>query len=178
VNKNWLRRLSALAGLTVCFLLFQNFSLDNDYKDIRKIAPQGEMAEPRSGYFPEHIKGTSLQALGNELLKYNFSDEMKQLENKIEDWAAFEIGEDKADTAPRNPAAVNSPGTYKLRTGHLGKDRVGFSLESDVKVKCEYSALKQDVQLSLEKALGRNANLSFKHRTEEHQSSVNFSYAW
>jgi len=180
VKRCWIRSWPALAGLSACFLLFQNFSLDNEYQDIRKIAPKGELTEPPSSYIPSHINATSLSGLGNEMIKHNLTDEMKQLENQFEDWSGIEMG-------GRGPASIDSTiaestdesrSKYRLRTGHLGKDKVGFRLQTEVDVKCEYSALKNELQVSVDKRLGRNANLSFKHNTDDHKSMVNFSYAW
>ena len=169
--------LLSLAGLTICFSLFQNFSLDNEFQDIRKIAPKGVPQEPASPYFPEEIKSTSLNGLGSDLLRHNLSDEMRQLENRFEDWSGIEIRRGAAAVGPAT-AAATSESSYRLRTGHLGRDKVGIRLESDVNVKCEYSALRHELQLSVDKSFGPNANLSLKHSTEDSNSSLNFSYNW
>jgi hypothetical protein len=176
VKRNWIRTLPVVAGLSACFLLFQNFSLDNEYRDIRTIAPVGAPAEPPSPYFPEHIGATSLNGLGQEILKHNFGDEMRRFENNFEDWSGFEVGRGPASAGPTAAAAEDHG--YRLRTGHLGQDKFGFRLQSSVNVKCEYSAFKNELQVSVDKAIGRNANLSLKHNTDDHNSTVNFSYAW
>lgn len=181
MKRSTLNKILISLSLTVCFALFQNFSLDQEFRDIRTFAPEGVPEQPRSGYFPEHIKSTSLQSLGNELLKHNFNDDLKHLENRFEDWAGWEIGHKpshaKQGVEP-NGVTTRAPSSYRLRTGHLGKDRVGIMFENDFRFKCEFSAFSQEMQLSLDKSLGHNANLTVKHKTEDQQSSVNFTYAW
>ena len=171
-----MRTLPIIAGLSVCFMLFQNFSLDNEYRDIRTIAPAGAPSEPSSPYLPNHTGATSLNGLGNEILEHNFGGQMRRIENQFEDWSGINMG--------RSPAGLGSAGadgadkSYRLRTGHLGKDKFGIRYQSDVNVKCEFSALKNDLQISVDKPLGRNANLSLKHSTDDHKSTFNFSYTW
>lgn len=177
MKQNWTRTLSIVVGLSTCFVFFQNFSLDNEYKDIREIAPKGEFIEPSSPYFPEKLQATSLQGLSNELLKHNLSGQMRQLENQMEDWTGFEIGERPSHGSDQQNIG-RAPSSYRLRTGHLNRDRIGVQLESDFNIKCEYSALQNDVQVSLDTPVGQNARLSLHHSTDNHKSSVNFSYAW
>jgi hypothetical protein len=182
VKQSWIRMFQIFLVLTSCFALFQNFSLDNDYTDIREIAPAGTPAEAPSQYFPAHTRATSIHSLGNEILKHNLSDEVRQLENRIEDWSGLELG--GRPTRSRGPASAtadydqSSATKYRFRTGLLGRDKVGFRLQSELNVKCEYSALTNETQISVERALGHNGNLSFKHNTVDQNSSVNFSYAW
>ncbi len=182
MKQSWLRTFQIALGLSTCFALFQNFSLENDYRDIREIAPEDVSAEVGSPYFPDHTRATSLNSLGNEILKHNLTDEIKQFENRFEDWSGFELGNGQAQSrGPASSTVANeeSPSSnYRLRTGFLGRDKVGFRLQSGVNVKCEYSALTNQMQVSLDRALGNNGNLSFKHNTLDHNSSVNFSYAW
>ena len=185
MKQSWIRSFQIALGLGACFALFQNFSLDSDYRDIREMAPEGAPTEAPSPYFPDQTRATSLNSLGNEFLKHNLTDEMKHFENRFEDWSGIELG--KKSPGSRGPASDGSvdlgtdePSTtnYRFRTGLLGRDKVGFRLQSGVNVKCEYSALTNQMQVSVDRALGHNGNLSFKHNTVEQNSSVNFSYAW
>ena len=182
VKQSWIRTFQIAVGLGACFVLFQNFSLDDDYRDIRELAPDGAPAEAASPYFPDHTRATSLSSLGNEILKHNLTDEMKKFENRLEDWSGFELGEESGRS--RGPASASSadyePSTtnYRLRTGLLGRDKVGFRLQSGVNVKCEYSAFTNEMQVSVDRSLGNKGSLSFQHNTVQQNSSVNFSYAW
>ncbi len=142
------------------------------------MAPEGIPAEPASPYFPEHTKATSMTALGNEILKHNFNDDVKHLENKIEDWSGIEMHRGPASAGPATVAAAPAQTSYRLRTGHLGQDKIGFRLQSEVNVKCEYSALKNELQVVVDKSLGLHSSVSFRHNTDDHKSSLNFSYAW
>jgi len=171
-----MRTLPILVGLTACFALFQNFSLDNEYRDIRTIAPAGTPAEPPSRYLPSRTGATSLNGLGNEILEHNFGGQVKRIENQLEDWSGINIGRGPAGLAAQDPGSEAK--SYRLRTGHLGKDKFGIRYQSDVNVKCEFSALKNEIHMSVDKSLGRNANLSLQHNTEDHKSSLNFSYTW
>lgn len=164
-----------IAGLTVCFLFFQNMSLDKDYKDIRQIAPQAPEDEPHFKYFPAKFKSTNVHSLAPEILEHNFGAELRDIEDKIKDWGGWEH-ESQAGGAEGGTADARKK--YKIRSGLLGKDRLGFSYESDFRVKCEYSAFSQDLALSLTKDFGPNTKLSLSHKTDKQQSSVNFSYSW
>lgn len=171
-------RIATFVGLSVCFLLFQNFSLDYEFQDIREIAPRAPAGPPpQRGYFPVNFHGGSMESVGNQMLKHNFGGQIKEWEQELQEWAGWEIKEGGSND-PGVPSG-RAPNSYKLRTGHLGKDKIGFAYESDVRVKCEYSALKQDLEISVDKALSKNSSLSLKHiNAGDTSSSVNFTYAW
>jgi len=47
-----------------------------------------------------------------------------------------------------------------------------------VNVRCDYAANSNRVELSLNRALTSRAEVSFKHTTDDQQSTLNLNYQW
>lgn len=178
-------KLGSLVLLTACFVLFQNMSPVTDDFDIRDIAPVKPQGFDHYAYFPAEFHGGSASALGQEILDHNFGERLQALQFEIEMQSAkWGLGPQMASRAPasaaaasRTPASIAAPSSV-LRFGHRGGDRFGFSWESAVNVRCDYAANSRRLELSLNRALTSRAEVSFKHTTDDQQSTLNLNYQW
>ncbi|MBX2993526.1 MAG: hypothetical protein KF681_01845 [Bdellovibrionaceae bacterium] len=178
-------KLGSLVVLTACFVLFQNMSPLSEEFDIRDIAPTKPEGFNQYVYFPSEFHGGSASALGQEILDHNFGERLQALQFEVEmQGAKWGLG---PHASGRGPASVGSasrtsgssaPAPAVLRFGHRGGDRFGFSWESAVNVRCDYAANSNRVELSLNRALTSRAEVSFKHTTDDQQSTLNLNYQW
>lgn len=167
-----------VSALTALFALFQNMS-PFDGVDPRKLTPPPGSAPGQVDYLPDRLRGRSAEDIGREVLQHNLSQPLDNLENRLEDlttWSSEGDSSAESDSGGRAPAGRKS--RYKLKAGLTGRSGMGFVLEKNFKVKCEYAPGSQNLQVSFDQPLGANSHLSMKHSSEDHQSSVNFSYQW
>ena len=178
-------KLGSLIFLSACFVLFQNMSPSDEF-DIRTIAPTKPEGFDQYSYFPSQFHGGSASQLGQEILDHNFGERLQALQFELEvqggRWGIGPQAQSSRGPASIKPATDHSGGAPSsqstFRFGHRGGDRFGFLLESAFNLRCDYSAGSKRLEVSLNRNLTPRTEVSFKHTSDDQQSSLNLNYQW